>query len=260
MTNPSLLILLPSPGTVHTPFLTSMIGLTQALQHKKILFKVATIELSDIVMSRNYLMSVFLSDERFSHALFVDSDLSFEPEQFFRLLDFDADFVAAVYPDRRARDAVLQALYEADGTKPGGRSIQDISANAMKYLMTIYTKKSEPIDVKKKNGFHTVASLAGGFSLMKRIVPEQMVDNGVAQLLPRTATIPGYENASRFADFFSHLLTDDKEAILGEDQSFCKRWLVGCGGDIWVDGQSDIRHHGDYVLRGQYAMSAQNLS
>ena len=112
MTNPSLLILLPSPGTVHTPFLTSMIGLTQALQHKKILFKVATIELFDIVMSRNYLMSVFLSDERFSHALFVDSDLSFEPEQFFRLLDFDADFVAAVYPDRRARDAVLQALYE----------------------------------------------------------------------------------------------------------------------------------------------------
>lgn len=130
----------------------------------------------------------------------------------------------------------------------------------MKYLMTIYTKKSEPIDVKKKNGFHTVASLAGGFSLMKRIVPEQMVDNGVAQLLPRTATIPGYENASRFADFLSHLLTDDKEAILGEDQSFCKRWLVGCGGDIWVDGQSDIRHHGDYVLRGQYARSAQNLS
>lgn len=84
-----------------------MIGLTQALQHKKFIFKVTTIELSDIVMSRNYLMSVFLSDERFSHALFEDSDLAFEPEQFFRLFDFDAVFVATVYPDRRVRDAVL---------------------------------------------------------------------------------------------------------------------------------------------------------
>ncbi len=34
-------------------------------------------------MARNYLLSVFLSDERFTHALFLGSDLSFEPEQFF---------------------------------------------------------------------------------------------------------------------------------------------------------------------------------
>ena len=88
-----------------------------------------------------------------------------QPEQFFRLLDFDADFVAAVYPDRRARDAVLQALYEADGTKPGSRSIQDISASAMKYLMTIYTKKSKPIDVKRKMGFIRLHPLPGAFPL-----------------------------------------------------------------------------------------------
>ena len=55
-------------------------------------------------MARNYLLSVFLSDERFTHALFLGSDLSFEPEQFFRLLDFDEDFVTAVYPDHQARD------------------------------------------------------------------------------------------------------------------------------------------------------------
>jgi len=87
-----------------------------------------------------------------------------------------------------------------------------------------------------------------------------MVDKGAAHPLPRTASISWYKNASRFADFFSHLLTDGKQAILGEDQSFCKRWLVGSGADIWVDGQSDIGHHGEYLLRGQDAMSAQNLS
>ena len=81
-------------------------------------------------MVRNYLLSVFLSAERFTHALFLDSDLSFQPEQFFRLLDFDEDFVAAVYPDHQARDEVLHALYKADGGKPDSPSIQKISASA----------------------------------------------------------------------------------------------------------------------------------
>ena len=95
---------------------------------------------------------------------------------------------------------------------------------------------------------------------MKQTVPEQLVNKGVVHPLTHTASISGYKNALRFADFFSHLLTDDKQAIPGEDQSFCKRWLVGSGADIWVDDQSDIGHHGGYLLRGQYPMSAQNLS
>ena len=107
-----------------------MIRLTQALQNRKIPFLLKTVELSDIVMARNYLLSVFLSDERFTHALFLGSDLSFEPEQFFRLLDFDEDFVTAVYPDHQARDEVLHALYKADGGKPDSPSIQKISASA----------------------------------------------------------------------------------------------------------------------------------
>ena len=220
LSDPCLIILLPNTGTVHTLFMKSLLGLTQALQSRKIPFALKTTEFSDIVMSRNYLLSVFLSDERFSHALFLDSDLSFLPEQFFRLLDFDAEFVATVYPDRRARDLVLQALYEVDATKADPPPIQDILSSTMKYLLTAHLSQTDQVDI-KKDGFHTVASLAGGFSLIKRSVPEQMVEKGAADILPRTALLPSNEDARRFADFFSHLRTADNEAILGEDQSFC---------------------------------------
>ena len=59
-----------------------------------------------------------------------------------------------------------------------------------------------------------------------------MVEKGAADILPRTVLLPSNEDARRFAD----LRTADNKAILGEDQSFCKRWGEGCGGEIWVDG------------------------
>ena len=153
LSDPCLIILLPNTGTVHTLFMKSLRGLTQALQSRKIPFALKTTEFSDIVMSRNYLLSVFLSDERFSHALFLDSDLSFLPEQFFRLLDFDAEFVATVYPDRRARDLVLQALYEADATKADPPPIQDILSSAMKYLLAAQLSQTDQVDIKKETVF-----------------------------------------------------------------------------------------------------------
>jgi len=205
------------------------------VQSRKILFALKTTAFSDIVMPRNYSLTVFLSNEGFSHALFLDSDLSFLPKQFFHLLDFDAGFVAAVYPDSRARDLVLLALYEASATKADPPPIQDILSSAMKYLLAAQLSQTDQVDI-KKDDFHTVTTLAGGFSLIKRSVPKQMVEKGAVEILPRTALLLSNKDTQRFADFFSHLRTTDNEAILGEDQSFWKRWGEGCGGEIWVDG------------------------
>ena len=201
LSDPCLIILLPNPGTVHTLFMKLLLGLTKELQSRKISFALKTTRFSDIVMSRNYLLSVFLSDERFSHALFSDNDLSFLPNQFFRLLDFDAEFVAAVYPDHRAQDLVLQALYEADTTKADPHPIQNILSSAMKYLLTAQLSQTEQVDI-KKDSFHTVATFAGRFSLIKQSVPQKMVEKGAADMLPRTALLPSNKDAQRFADFF----------------------------------------------------------
>ena len=153
LSDPCLIILLPNTGTVHTLLVKLLLRLTQALQSQKILFVLRTTEFSDVVVSRNYLLSVFLSDERFSHALFLDSDLSFLPKQFFHLLDFDAEFVATVYPDRRARDLVLQALYEADATKADPPPIKDILSSAIKYLLTAHLSQTDQVDIKKETVF-----------------------------------------------------------------------------------------------------------
>ena len=50
--------------------------------------------------------------------------------------------------------------------------------------------------------------------------------------------------------FFSHKLDEAGEFYYGEDQSFCHRWVVGCGGDIWVDSRAKIGHVGAFTFWG----------
>jgi len=50
-----------------------------------------------ITRSRNTLVSQFLQTSS-THLFFIDADICFEPEQVFRMLSFDRDFVAGIYP------------------------------------------------------------------------------------------------------------------------------------------------------------------
>lgn len=51
-----------------------------------------------ISRARSALVAAFLDDASATHLLFVDADISFEPQQVERLLRFDKDFSGALYP------------------------------------------------------------------------------------------------------------------------------------------------------------------
>lgn len=247
-------ILLPSNGQVHTHFMLSLLDLTQSLQSRGIPFSTKNFEFSDLIHSRNYLISYFLSQKEFTHALMLDTDLVFRPSQFFRLFDFDADFTAAVYPDRRVTHQVMKAALE-DATPDdltSNVSVQRLLARHMSYVATTDIGKGQTLKYKRRNGFHTVASVGAGFLLLKRAVAERMVDEGHAHKLPRQGQLRKYSDAPDFADFFSHQLTPDMDAYYGEDQSFCRRWILGCGGDVWADANSSVHHIGSFTYFGDY--------
>jgi hypothetical protein len=245
---------MPTNGKVHTGFMRSLIALTQSLTLRSIAFSIKTYEFSDLVTSRNYLASYFLSQKAFTHALMLDSDLMFSPSQFFRLFDFDQDFVAAVYPDRRWTAPGLKAALASATSEDLNdmASAQRHLGGHLNYIVSTHVDKDTKLDVTRRDGFHTATTVGGGFILIKRAVVEKIVDQGQARPLPRFAQRPDFKDAPHFADFFSHLLTEDGGALLGEDQSFCRRWQVGCEGDIWVDEASAISHIGEQTYHGNY--------
>ena len=238
----TLLILMPTPGHIDTPTVQSLLGLTQALSKRGIGFALRTYEWSDIVISRNYLLSVFLAKTQFTHALLLDSDMSFEPDLFFKLLDFNEDFTVAAYPQRRMPWAAFRAAIEREATKPADQraSTATLLAESLRYNIPGTFEKGQPWPLIRRDGFRKVPGAGTGFMLLTRTVVEKMSEMGVASPVP---------------DFFSHLRGRDGGVMHGEDTSFCRRWVAGCEGDIWCYEASRITHHGNLAYMGDYGLA-----
>lgn len=257
MSNPQdvkLVILIPNPGLVATPFFTSMIGLTQALQRRGVAFALKTYEFSDIAMSRNYLMSYLLSNRVFSHALCLDCDLEFLPQQFFRLLELDVDCAIAPYPRRQMSVRKLSAEIGKNLRRPEQERLTDLQVMARSLGHVVQHKTSDPGWASKRQGdFVTVPGAGMGFTLIRRTVPERMVAAGVVDYFPAQGKLEIHADAPEFYNFFNHIVSPDKRYIMGEDQSFFHRWVFGCGGDIWADSKAALRHHGNFGFQGDFA-------
>ncbi|MEC7763683.1 MAG: hypothetical protein VX874_17395 [Pseudomonadota bacterium] len=249
----TLLIAMPTQGEVCTETMLTVIDLTQKLTGRKIPFSIKTFAGSDIVMSRNFLMSWFLANDPYSHILLLDADMSFASDVVLRLLDFDAPFTAAPYPQRYAKLERFRAEIEADD--PDQRTqTRDIFASVLDYNVQKRLHPDEPWEAKRRDGFRTVAGVGTGLMLIAREVPTQMAERGIARRLARHDGQRRYAGA-RFHDFFSHLTDRDGTAMYGEDQSFCHRWINGCGGDVWIDETAVVTHHGRFPFRGDFGQA-----
>jgi hypothetical protein len=252
---PTLLILMPTGGQIDTPTVQSLLGLTQALQRKKIPFALKTYEWSDLVISRNYLMSYFLAQTKFSHALLLDSDMSFHPQVFFDLLEFDVDFTVAPYPQRQMRWSIFRALIERETEKPTAerRPTDQLLAESLRYNVAERFEAGEDWPHEVRGNFRKVPGAGTGFMLIRRAVPERMVETKAAVPVPGFNG-PGYPGAD-FHDFFSHLRGRGGAVMHGEDTSFCRRWIKDCGGEIWCHETARITHHGSLAYPGDYSLA-----
>ena len=250
----TLVILIPNPGLVATPFFSSVIGLTQDLRERRIPFAIKTYEVSDIMMSRNYLMSYFLSQKTYSHALLLDCDLEFTRSQFFRLADFGKDCMIAPYPRRHLSIRKLQAEVERNLARPEEERLSpdDVFARAAGHVIQRGSSRKDWRS-RRDGDFVTVPGAGMGFTLLSRRVPEAMVAGGVVDAFPAQGKLPIYADAPEFYNFFGHKVSDDGGIILGEDQSFFHRWVFGCGGDVWADTTARLVHHGQFGFRGHFS-------
>jgi hypothetical protein len=251
----TLLILMPTGGQIDTPTVHSLIGLTQALARRSIPFAVKTYEWSDLVISRNYLMSFFLAEKGFTHALLLDSDMSFQPQVFFDLLAFDADFTVAPYPQRQMRWQAFRTAIEREATKPEAERAptHQLLAESLRYNISERFEADEPWPHEVRGGFRKVPGAGTGFMLIRRAVPERMVEAKAALPVP-AFNGPGYPGAD-FHDFFSHLRGRGGAVMHGEDTSFCRRWIDGCGGEIWCHETAKVTHHGLLAFPGDYSLA-----
>ena len=194
-----------------------------------------------ITRCRNTLAAAFLDHPDLTHLMFIDADISFEPEAIARLLAFDEDLVAGVYP--------LKVNDWSQGLSRQTHYGETLELATLNYVGTFC--EGEALEV--RDGFATAVYAGTGFMLMRRRVlekleaahPELQYDS--VHVYPR----PMRPSVGNFA-LFECMIEPDTKTYLSEDYAFCRRWL-DIGGKIWLDARSKLTHIGTHNFAGDTA-------
>ena len=242
MTKPLIVVGTPCFGGVVTQDYTmSLLNLAAAAP--KAGFDMAVLLLGNdalITRGRSAIVAKFLDNPSATHLLFVDADITFSPDQVARLLAFDKDFVAGMYPAKVIHwPQVVQSVKESVRApdEAGLIYVGDICSGA---------------ELKQENGFATGTYAGTGFQLIKRSVFERLMTAHPELQYQAVHAYPPQSGSKNLYALFDCMIDPVTGAYLSEDFSFCRRWRA-IGGEIWLDLTSRLTHTGPYSFRGNAA-------
>jgi hypothetical protein len=195
-----------------------------------------------ITRSRNKIVSAFLDMPQATHLLFIDADITFRPESVKRLLDFNQDVVAGMYPIKNIDWQRFRSQ-----AKPGATEAE-LREQGLNFVGTPLVK-TDPI-FEERDGFVTSSYAGTGFMLIKRSTLEQMIKAypetrfEVAHTYPRVTK----QSPNQYA-LFDCMIEKGTNIYLSEDFAFCTRWRA-LGGKIWLDTKTRLTHTGVYAYEG----------
>ncbi len=191
-----------------------------------------------IPRARQNIVAHFLENKITTHLLFVDSDLSFDPDQVFRLLDFGTDVAAGVYPTKRI-DWTKVSAFAKEGKVP-------LESASLSYVLNF----EDPQRVETRGGFAKARYCGSGFLMIRRGVLLRMVEHykELAYSREHQADDPLRDSKYRCA-LFNCIIDKNTGTYLSEDYSFCRRW-TDMGGQIWIDLESRLTHIGSIAFHG----------
>jgi hypothetical protein len=222
-------------GMVTTDYMTSIVDLKQYAGssgfsvHLDLLGSDALIN-----RARNTLLARFLADKNATHFMFIDADIGFDPSLVHRMLTFDKDIVAGVYPKR--------VFYWTPPPSDRGPP----QARRLRYVGTL----CKGDEFERRGPFATGLACGTGFMLMKRRPIERLIEaypesayNGEYVDTPTASRRPSYA-------LFESLIDPQTGKYDGEDYGFCRRWR-DIGGKIWLDVEGSLSHTGRHDFVGR---------
>lgn len=200
-----------------------------------------------IARARNSYASLILQDPSYTHLLFIDSDMGFSPEAVVRMMDLEKDFCGCIYPMRVPNEAQFYAAARKLESPELARSAGQTFVGAH-HITKSKLNGNESISVHR--GFVLSTGVGMGLTLIRRRVFEAIAEKSPELICPSRDDylLRGIEE--RVLQCFESLSEDDG-MFIGEDLSFCRRWIA-CGGEIWACIDETITHMGPVVAKGTY--------
>jgi hypothetical protein len=197
-----------------------------------------------ITRARNTLVSQFLDadkkdPDKFTHLMFIDSDIGFGGEAIVRLLESNYDVACGIYPRKSVDWNSVKSYAEK-------KDYENLEQKALGYNLNF----ANPLNIEVKNGFTEVLDAATGFMCIKKEVFYKMIE-----AYPNLKyTSDQIINGERFSSdncyaLFDCIIDEKSNRYLSEDYAFCRLWQK-IGGKIYADLHSPLTHYGTYAFRG----------
>ena len=239
---------LPRVGRQHADVL--QVGISRDRDRPRIL------SLSILTLARNIFASLVLNDPTYTHLLFVDSDMAFSPSLIAKMLAFGKPVVGVIAPRRRFD---YSTYFQLGRDRDNHLTSKLISAE---YIGTGSVVRSKGPDGAStytiKDGFVQTKGVGTGILLIERSVFESIRARHPEQWVAS----PGkhVENTGLTGGLLQCFDPEKGEdgVYPGEDVAFCRRWIEGCGGELWANVDEFIVHIGQENFVGQYLFKLQH--
>ena len=202
-----------------------------------------------ITRARNYLVDEFLRSG-YTHLLFIDSDILFNPQDVLALIALDKDVIGGPYPKKSinwrnvfngAKRVLSDANFDQANFNPG--ELEGLTGDYVFNPVpgTTQFKVSEPLEVME---------IGTGFMLVKRAVFDKFKEEYPhLNYKPDHVGQANFDGSRYIHAYFDTVIDPDSHRYLSEDYMFCQYWRA-IGGSIWLCPWMRTQHVGTYAFTG----------
>lgn len=220
-------------GALFVNFVHSLLRLQDAAARANLLVDVQITDGSTINHSRNLLLAEFLDSDA-THLLYCDSDVGFEPEEVFRMLDHEVECVAGTY---WVRSIDLAGLI----SRPDPITYENEAWSVMCRPTGWIISNEEGSPKETEAGLVECLSVPAGMLMLSRAAVDRLL----------SADIDWYRSSWGSEGTIPRIWREPESLAVNmtEDVEFC-RLFRSLGGTIYTDPTLRPTHFGTFTSRG----------
>jgi hypothetical protein len=193
-----------------------------------------------ITRARNTLAYDFLDTDA-THLMFIDADITFNPEDIVRMVNADKDIICGLYPKKEINwktvaEAVKSGVEYKDLPNYTGSFVVNPVGGAAEFKGNL----NEPIEI--DNG-------GTGFMLIKRNVFEVLKDKVPTYTSDMILIMDNNPVKKIIHEYFATSIDEESNRLLSEDYHFCKISRQA-GFKVYAAPWAKLSHSGTYNFNG----------
>lgn len=207
--------------------------------------------------ARNNLIAKALSEERTTHCMFIDNDITWDPIDIFKLLIANKPLIGGIYPLKKynwenlTNDKQVVSKWLTKKNNSNFTDKMEDTVYIQNRMVNYNVNYLEPV-LKIVENIAKVKHIATGFMLIQRNTILQMMKAfQYTKYKDDVGFLLDHENKYAYALFDCGV---EEGHYFSEDWLFCHRWSK-MGGDVYIDVTVNLTHTGIEDYNGSYITS-----